>query len=105
MKIEANSIGQSVIDHLQNRRMNIIPFTTTNATKQVIITNLQSGFEHGDIGIYNDPVLIGELLSYESKRTPSGSFSYSAPEGLHDDCVMSLALAWDCVAGTSWVIT
>jgi phage terminase large subunit-like protein len=104
MKIEANSIGQGVIDHLRNRRMNIIPFTTTNATKQTIITNMQSAFEHGEIGIYNDPVLIGELLSYESKRTPSGSFSYNAPEGLHDDCVMSLALAWDCVGKSSVIL-
>jgi len=104
MKIEANSIGQGVIDHLRNRNMNIIPFTTTNATKQTIITNLQSAFEHGEIGIYNDPILIGELLSYESKRTPSGSFSYNAPDGLHDDCVMSLALAWDCINAGSSVI-
>lgn len=97
IKIEANSIGQSVIDHLYNRRVNVQPFTTTNATKQAIITSLQSAFEHGEIGIYNDPVLIGELLSYESKRTPSGAFTYNAPDGLHDDCVMSLALAWNCI--------
>ena len=95
MKIEANSIGQPVIDQMVRRGMSIIPFVTTNATKQVIIQNLQSALEHGDIKILNDPVLVGELLSYESKRNPSGSFSYSAPEGLHDDCVMSLAIAWD----------
>ena len=104
MKIEANSIGQGVIDHLYNRRVNVQPFTTTNATKQQIITSLQSAFEHGEIGIYNDPVLIGELLSYESKRTPSGSFTYNAPEGLHDDCVMSLALAWSCISEDSWLM-
>jgi hypothetical protein len=97
IKIEANSIGQGVIDHLHNRRINVQPFTTTNSTKQAIITSLQSAFEHGEIGIYNDPVLIGELLSYESKRTPSGAFTYNAPDGLHDDCVMSLALAWNCI--------
>lgn len=104
MKIEQNSIGQAVIDHMENRGMNIIPFMTTSATKQPLITQLQSAFEHGEIGIYNDPVLIGELLSFESKRSPSGSFTYSAPDGLHDDCVMSLALAWDCIGGNDWSI-
>lgn len=104
IKIEANSIGQPVIDHLYNRNMNIIPFMTTNATKQPLITNLQSAFEHGEIGIFNDPILIGELLSFESKRSPSGSFSYSAPAGMHDDCVMSLALAWDCVRDDNGII-
>jgi hypothetical protein len=42
----------------------------------------------------NDPVLIGELQAYEMERLPGGSFRYSAPDGMHDDCVMSLALAW-----------
>lgn len=97
MVIEANSIGQGVIDHLQNRGMNIIPFTTTNATKHGIIQGLQSAFEHGQIRIIDDPVLIGELLSFESKKNNSGTFSYSAPDGQHDDCVMSLALAFHAV--------
>jgi phage terminase large subunit-like protein len=99
MKIEANSIGQPVIDQLAKRRMNIIAFTTTSATKQMIIQNLQSAFENGEIAILNDPVLLGELLSFESKRNASGSFSYSAPEGMHDDAVMSLAIAWDGLSG------
>lgn len=97
MVVEANSIGQGVIDHLHNRGMNIIPFTTTNATKHGIIQSLQSAFEHGQIKIIDDPVLVGELLSFESKKTNSGNFTYSAPEGQHDDCVMSLALAWYAV--------
>jgi hypothetical protein len=39
--------------------------------------------------------LIGELLSFEGKRNASGTFSYSAPAGMHDDCVMSLAIGWN----------
>lgn len=102
--IEANSIGQGVIDHLINKGLSITPFTTTNATKHAIITALQSAFEHDQIRIINDPVLIGELLSFESKKTTSGNFTYSAPEGQHDDCVMSLALAWYAVANAQPVI-
>ena len=102
MKIEANSIGQPVIDHLYAKGLSIIPFTTTSATKQAIIQGLQSAFEHGEIRIINDPVLVGELLSFESKRSPSGGFSYSAPDGMHDDCVMSLAIAWSAIAGDVW---
>ena len=94
MIVEANSIGQGVIDHLANRGMSIIPFTTTNVTKQAIVTKLQGAFEHGEIHIIPNTFLVGELLSFESKRNASGSFSYSAPEGMHDDCVMSLAIGW-----------
>ena len=103
VKIESNSIGQPVIDALVLRGVPVIPFVTTSATKQVIIQNLQAAFERGEIGIINDPVLIGELLSFESKRSPSGSFQYSAPDGMHDDTCMSLAIAWDAArAGTDW---
>jgi len=100
MKVESNSIGQPVIDALKSRGLAIIPFMTTSSTKQIIIQNLQAAFENGQIGIINNPVLIGELLSFESKRNASGSFSYSAPAGMHDDCVMSLAIAWDAITGT-----
>ncbi len=94
MTIEANSIGMPVIDHLRARGMNIIPFTTTAATKHSVIIGLQSALEHGNLRILDHPVLIGELLSFESKRTQSGGFTYSAPDGMHDDCVMSLAILW-----------
>ena len=95
MVVEANSIGRPVIDELVSRGLAIIPFTTTSATKQSIIQQLQAAFENAQIKIVNDPVLVGELLSFESKRNPSGGFSYSAPAGMHDDCVMSLAFAWN----------
>lgn len=105
MKVEANSIGQPVIDAIRAKGVPVIPFTTTSATKQTVIQNLQSAFEHGEIAVINDPILIGELLSFESKRNPSGSFSYSAPEGMHDDCVMSLAIAWDAIGKGIQVVT
>jgi phage terminase large subunit-like protein len=94
MVVESNSIGRPVIDELVARGLNIVPFTTTSATKQSIIQNLQAAFENGQIRILNNPMLIGELLSFESKRNASGGFSYSAPDGMNDDCVMSLAIAW-----------
>jgi len=94
MVVESNSIGRPVIDELVTRGLNIVPFTTTSATKQAIIQNLQAAFENGQILVLDEPVLIGELLSFEAKRNQSGGFSYSAPDGMHDDCVMSLAIAW-----------
>ena len=105
MVVESNSIGAPVIDHLREHDLNIISFTTTNTTKHDIIQRLQSAFEHGLIKIIDDPVMVGELLSYESKRTPSGNYTYSAPEGQHDDCVMSLAFAWFGISNDTWLIS
>ena len=97
MVVEANSVGRPVIDELVSRGLAIVPFTTTSATKQAIIQSLQAAFENGAIRVLDDSVLVGELLSFESKRNASGSFSYSAPDGMHDDTVMSLAFAWDAI--------
>ena len=105
MVIESNSIGRPVIDHMLERGLGIIPFTTTSATKQKIIQDLQSAFEHGTIRIINNPILVGELLSFESKRNTSGSFSYGAPNGAHDDCVVSLAIAWNGCSGDNWLVS
>jgi len=102
MVVESNSIGRPVIDELVARGLNIVPFTTTSATKQSIIQNLQAAFENGQILVLDSPVLIGELLSFESKRNNSGGFSYSAPDGMHDDTVMSLAFAWDAIRADRW---
>lgn len=104
MVVEANSIGRPVIDELVTRGLNIVPFTTTSATKQAIIQGLQSAFENAQIRILDDPVLVGELLSFEAKRNASGSFSYSAPSGMHDDCLMSLAIAWHGLSGSQVIL-
>ena len=35
-----------------------------------------------------------EMQSYTMERMPSGRFRYNAPDGIHDDTVIALALAW-----------
>jgi hypothetical protein len=50
--------------------------------------------EHESIGLPDDPILISELMAYESERLPSGIMRYGAPEGQHDDTVIAVALAW-----------
>ena len=91
---EANSMGGPLVETLQWEDLPVQPFTTTNATKAAIIDGLALAFERGELTILNDATLINELQAYESERLPSGLIRYSAPEGMHDDCVMSLALAW-----------
>lgn len=91
---EANSIGDPIIEQLRRAGLPVRPFTTTNATKTQIIEDLALAFEREQIVILNDPVQISELQAYEMERLPSGLFRYNAPDGLHDDTVMALALAW-----------
>jgi hypothetical protein len=56
-------------------------------------------FERDQIRIPNDPVLLGELQAFEATRLQSGMMRYAAPNGLHDDTVMALAMAWAGISG------
>jgi hypothetical protein len=91
---ELNSMGGPVVEQLQRDGLPVVGFQTTAVSKAAIIEHLTLAFERGLIRIPNDPVLIGELQAFESKPLPSGLIRYSAPEGQHDDTVMSLAFAW-----------
>ena len=91
---EANAMGEPLIEALQRDGLPVTAFRTTNASKAEAIEALALAFEKGELRILPDMVLVGELQAYEAERLPSGLLRYSAPHGLHDDCVMALAIAW-----------
>ena len=94
---EKNSMGGPLSEALVMRGLPVQMFTTTNTTKSEIIQALALAFEQNSISILADHVLVNELQAYEQNRLPSGAWRYSAPSGMHDDMVMSLALAWSAV--------
>lgn len=95
---ERNSMGEPIIEQLERDGLPVQPFLTTNASKAEAIDALALAFERGELKIIPDRVLISELQSYEATRLPSGMLRYGAPEGMHDDCVMALAMAWQAMA-------
>lgn len=95
--VEVNSIGDVVIEQLIGAGIAAYEFQMTTATKPDLIDALAVAFELGQIALPDRakcPVLINELLSYAYQRSPSGYIRMGAPEGQHDDTVISLALAW-----------
>lgn len=94
---ERNSMGEPLIEQLQRQGLPVQPFTTTAASKQMAIDALALALERGSISLLPDPVLIAELQAYEATRLSSGMLRYGAPPGMHDDCVMALALAWQAL--------
>jgi len=91
---EENSIGSPNIEALQREGLPVRGFMTTARSKPGLIESLVLAFDRGEIESLNDPVIKGELMSYERKVTPTNRSQYSAPDGMHDDCVIALALAW-----------
>ena len=94
IEAELNSMGEPLVEQLRRDGLPIRGFQTTSATKELAIRALEGAFERGEIHIINDPVLIGELQAYEQEQLPAGRWRFTAPEGMHDDYVMSLAIVW-----------
>jgi hypothetical protein len=73
-------------------------FMTTATTKPALIDKLASGLEHDGFRVPAD--YADELKAYEIEMTVSGGKKFSAPQGQHDDRVVSLALTWWVLATT-----
>jgi hypothetical protein len=96
---ETNSIGTPNLEMLRRDDSlaveRILGFDTTAVSKPPLIENLVLAFERTECQWLPDPIWTGELEAYEMKTSANtGRPTYSAPEGIHDDCVMSMALAW-----------
>lgn len=99
---EYNSLGMKPVEDLQAAGLPVTAFTTTAQSKHEIMTGLSLAFEKKEIQILNDVTLTGELQAYEVKER-AGLPAYSAPDGMHDDYVMALALAWyQATGGGRW---
>lgn len=91
--IEENS-NEATLEYGRRLGIPLLPFRTTAASKIQAIDDLILAFEQGTIGLPDYAPLIAELEAFTSTKLPSGLVRYEAPQGMHDDCVMSLAIGW-----------
>lgn len=97
--VETNSIGNIYLDLLKKKisqnhiRTQIIPFTTTNDSKRKIIEQLQLEIQNQTISLLDEYELKLQFASYEMQTTKSGKITYNGAVGVHDDIIMSTALA------------
>lgn len=96
VQVEINSIGAVYYDLLKRKIGDRIrKFNTTNESKREVIENLISAVQTRGIKIPYDEELILELQHYTAEKTPKGSLTYNGADGVHDDYVIALALAYD----------
>lgn len=92
--IEENS-NEATIEYGHRLGIPLVPFRTNQASKIQIVEQLALAFEQDAIGLTDHAIMVGELESFTSTRLPSGLVRYGAPSGMHDDCVMALAIGWN----------
>ena len=90
--IDATGVGDGIFDDLINAGLNLEGFKFTATTKQELVSNLSIAMDNQAIRYPKIETLTDELSIYAYEQRANGQFSYSAPEGFHDDEVMALAL-------------
>lgn len=92
--IDSTGIGDPIYEDLQRKGLRIQGYKFTNESKKQLIENLAIKMENQEITFPEIPELINELREFGyTKSKLSDAIKYQAPEGLHDDCVIALALA------------
>jgi hypothetical protein len=98
--VETNSIGDVVYELIKKQWYDTHPFVTTNTSKNNAIEGLAIDIQSGSVKTPSNelfPPLAFELGAYEYEYSPrTRSIKYGAPSGIHDDTVMSLAIANTC---------
>lgn len=93
--LDSTGVGDPILDDLISRGIrNIEPYKFTEASRRDLLVNLQLLLEQSKIRIPDNEILIAELKSMRYElRGDKGKVTIQVPEGLHDDMIMSLALA------------
>jgi hypothetical protein len=90
--VDSTGVGDPVVDTLQRGGYhNFEGFKFNSSSKQMLMEGLSVAIQQREITFPNG-IIRSELENFEYEYTRSG-VRYSAPSGLHDDCVCALALA------------
>jgi len=82
-----------IVEDLKICQLSVSPFKFTNQSKRALVEKLIVTIEQKLITFPRIDELVDELKAFTYEMSDFGNIRYTAPEGLHDDCVMSLGLA------------
>ena len=84
------SIGDPLLEMMQKKCKNLEGYEFTTPSKQQLMEDLAIRIQHHQTR-FPEGEISNELENFEYRYT-TRNVLYSAPEGLHDDCVMALAM-------------
>jgi len=91
--LETNGPGGPVYDEVEALYPKTQKWWTDETSKRNAIFTLSRLGRNGQIRLAKIPPLQQELKIFRSVRAQTGRWSFSAPDGMHDDCVMALLIA------------
>lgn len=91
--VDATGVGDPIAEDLIRAGINVKPFKITAQNKKELIDRLAVSIEQRLLTFPANEDLVYELKSFAYSMTDAGNIKFGAPEGMHDDCVISMALA------------
>ena len=95
--LENNGVGSPMINEIKKlvrNRSKLYDWTTTNSSKEEIVSNLAVKIANKEIYFCNeDKGLFSELARFIVKYTKTGKMQFEGASGTHDDKVLSLCIS------------
>lgn len=91
--IDSTGVGDPIVETLQRQSRNFEGFKFSSTSKQQIMEGLALAIQARSVR-FPEGALAQELRDFEFEHSRMG-VKYTAPAGLHDDCVCALALAYE----------
>lgn len=91
--MDSTGVGDPIYEDLFKSGIRVESYKFTEQSRNDLLKNLLVKFENNKIWIPDNEVLKTELQAFHYELTPTGRTKLCVPDGMHDDTVMSLALA------------
>lgn len=91
--LDSTGVGDPIYEALRGQVPFVEGYQFTNQSKERLIDRLAMDIENGHLRLMDVPQQTTELQAFQYELTPSRNVRMAAPAGMHDDCVISLALA------------
>lgn len=92
LMIDSTGVGDPVYEDLASEGYDAVPINFSGQMKPNMVRLLAKDLEEAQAFVLNDAQM-DEFLAYSMDMTPAGRYTYSAPEGEHDDVVSAKMLA------------
>ena len=89
--VDSTGVGDPIVERLQRELSNVEGYHFSSTSKQKLMEGLAVAIQSNEIQ-YPNGAIVSELDAFLFEYTRTG-VRYSAPQGVHDDCVMALGLA------------
>lgn len=92
--VDASGIGDVVVQDIEKEvGSDRVLAVKTGPNKAQLVDALSIALDKLKVLIPDEPVVVNELKNFGYEITSHGNIRYSAPDEMHDDCVIALALA------------